>query len=117
MRAVAIQAVVALLVAAAFLALGTRQALAAAVGGGAMVAGNALAATLALGGGIQSAGAGFARLLIGVAGKWVLVLVVVTMALEAWRLPPLPVLAGLAVGVLAYLLALNSHSAATGRQG
>ena len=111
MRAVAIQAVAALLVALAFLALGARQGLAAAVGGGAMLAGNALAATVALGGGIQPARTAFARLLLGTLLKWLLVMVVVVVALEAWRLPPLPALAGLAAGILAYLLALNLRSA------
>jgi F0F1-type ATP synthase assembly protein I len=111
MRAVAIQAAVAMLVAAAFLALGMRQALAAAVGGAAMLAGNGLAAAVALGGGIQPARAAFARLLLGTLVKWVVVLAVVAVAWEAWRLPPLPTLAGLVAGVLAYLLALNLRSA------
>jgi F0F1-type ATP synthase assembly protein I len=111
MRAVAIQAAVATLVALAFLALGTRQALGAAVGGIAMLAGNGLAAAVALGGGIQPAGAAFARLLLGTLLKWLVVLVVVVVALQAWRLPPLPILAGLAAGVLANLLALNLRSA------
>jgi hypothetical protein len=107
MRAVSIQALVAALVAAAFLVQGPRAALAAAVAGGAMVAGNALAAMTALGGGIQPARLAFLRLLLGVLGKWVVVLAVFAVALGAWRLPPLPMLAGLAAGVLAYLLALN----------
>jgi F0F1-type ATP synthase assembly protein I len=107
MRAVSIQALVAVLVAAAFLVQSPRSALAAAVAGGAMVAGNALAAVTALGGGIQPAGAAFLRLLLGVLGKWVVVLTIFAVALEVWRLPPLPMLAGLAAGVLAYLLALN----------
>jgi hypothetical protein len=111
MRAVAIQAAVATLVALAFLALGTRQALGAAVGGIAMLAGNGLAAAVALGGGIQPAGAAFARLLLGTLLKWLVVLVVVVVALQAWRLPSLPTLAGLAAGVLANLLALNLRSA------
>lgn len=111
MRAVAIQAAVAGLVALAFLALGTQQALAAAAGGIAMLAGNGLAAAVALGGGIQPAGAAFARLLLGTLLKWLAVLVVVVVALQAWRLPPLATLAGLVAGVLANLLALNLRSA------
>jgi F0F1-type ATP synthase assembly protein I len=111
MRAVAVQAAVATLVALAFLALGTRQALWAAAGGSAMLAGNGLAAAVALGGGIQPAGAAFARLLLGTLLKWLAVLVVVVVALQAWRLPPLPTLAGLVAGVLANLLALNLRSA------
>jgi F0F1-type ATP synthase assembly protein I len=108
LRAVSIQAFVAALVALAFLVQGPRSALAAAVAGMAMVAGNALAAVTALGGGIQPARVAFARLLLGVLGKWMVVLAIFAVALEAWRLPPLPMLAGLAAGVLAYLLALNT---------
>jgi F0F1-type ATP synthase assembly protein I len=108
MRAVAIQAVAALLVAlAALVAAGPRQGLAAALGGIAMLAGNALAAAVALGGGIQPAGAAFARLLLGALGKWVVALVVIAVALGPLRLPPLPLLAGVAAGTIAYLLALN----------
>ena len=107
MRAVALQAVVSLLVAAAFLVSGPREALAAAAGGIAMLAGNALAASVALGGGIQRAGAAYARLLLATMGKWLVAIVVVVVALETFRLPPLPLLAGLASGLFAFLLALN----------
>ena len=107
MRAVALQAAATLLVAVAFLASGPRQALAAAAGGFALLAGNALAASVALGGGVQPAPAAFARLLLGVMGKWLVAIVVVAVALGPFRLPPLPLLAGLAGGLLAYLLALN----------
>lgn len=106
-RALAIQAIVATLVALAFLVQGPRQAWAAAVGGGAMLIGNALAASLALGGGIQPARAAFARLLLGTLGKWVLVMGVLTIAFGMWRLPPFPTLVGTVAGLLAYLLGLN----------
>lgn len=106
-RAVAVQAAVALFVAAGFLVVGPRQALAAAAGGIAMLLANALALVVALGGGIQPAGAAFARLLLGTLGKWLVAIVVVALALGVFRLPPLPLLAGLAGGLLAYLLALN----------
>lgn len=111
LRAIAIQAVAAALVALAFLLAGPRPALAATAGGVAMLAGNALAAAVALGGGIRPARAAFARLLLGVLGKWVLVLVLVAVALQVWRLPPLPLLAGVVVGLLVYLPALNLRSA------
>ena len=101
------QAAATLLVAVAFLASGHRQALAAAAGGFALLAGNALAATVALGGGAQPARAAFARLLLGTVGKWLVAIMVVAVALGVFRLPPLPLLAGLAGGLLAYLLALN----------
>lgn len=106
-HAIAVQAAVVGVVAAAFLFSGTRQALSAAVGGMALVAGHLLVAALALGGGIVPARAAFARLLLGLLGKWLLVVVAVAIALEAWRLPPLPMLAGLVAGLLAYHVAMQ----------
>ncbi|MBA2237095.1 MAG: hypothetical protein H0W24_00105 [Lysobacter sp.] len=106
-RALALQAVVAALVALAFAVQGSQQALSAAMGGGAMLSGNALAAAVALGGGIQSARAAFARLLLGTLGKWVVVMAVLAVGFGAWRLPPLPALVGVIAGLLAYLVGLN----------
>ena len=106
-RALAVQALAALLVALAFLLQGPSQALAAAVGGGAMLIGNALAAGTALGGGIQPARAAFARLVLGTLAKWAVVMGVLVFAFGVWRLPPLPTLVGVMAGVLAYLLGLN----------
>ncbi len=114
-RAVAVEIAVGGLVALGFLALDGRHALAAAIGGAAMAAGNALSIALALGGGIQPASAAFARLLLGVMGKWMVVLATFALALAAWRLPPLPLLAGIATGMLGYLLALNRIGARAGR--
>ena len=108
LRAVAIQAIVALLVAAGMLlSAGLEQGLAAAAGGIAMLAGNALAAMVALGGGIQPASAAFARLMLGTLGKWVVVMAVLAVALGVFGLPALSTLVGLAAGMLAYLLALH----------
>ena len=103
------------LVALGFLALDGRHALAAAIGGAAMAAGNALSIALAFGGGIRRAPVAFGRLLLGVMGKWMVVLAVFALALAAWRLPPLPLLAGLAAGTLGYLLALNRTGARASR--
>lgn len=112
LRAVAIQAAAALLVAGAvWLLAGPMAGLAAVAGGLAMLAGNALAAVVALGGGIQSAGAAFARLMLGTLGKWVVVIAVLAVALGPLRLPALPAVGGMAAGMLAYLLALNLDSA------
>ena len=71
-----------------------------------MAAGNALAARLSLAG-IVPAGVALGRLLLGTMSKWLVAIVVLVMALAVWRLPPLPLLVGLAAGLLAYLLALN----------
>lgn len=106
LRAAAVQATVALLVALAFLAQGPAQALAAGIGGGALALGNALAAGVSLGG-IVPARIAFARLLLGTLLKWSVAIGIFAIALGAWRLPPLPMVVGLAVGLLAYLLALN----------
>jgi F0F1-type ATP synthase assembly protein I len=108
LRAVAVQAIVALLVAVGILlSAGLEAGLAAAAGGIAMLAGNALAAVVALGGGIQPASAAFARLMLGTLGKWVVVVAVLAVALGVLGLPALPILVGLAAGMLAYLLALH----------
>ena len=75
-RAVAVEVAASGLVALGFLALDGRHALAAAIGGAAMAAGNALSIALAFGGGIQRAPVAFGRLLLGVMGKWMVVLAV-----------------------------------------
>ena len=106
LRAVAVQGGVVALLAAAFLARDVREALAVGVGGLALVLGNALAAVVALGG-IVRARVAFGRLLLAAMGKWLVAIVVLATALATWRLPPLPMLAGLVAGLLAYLLALN----------
>ena len=105
-RAVVVQAVVVALLALAFLAKGPAHALAALVGGLAMAAGNALVARMALGG-VVPARTAFAALLIGTAAKWLVAILVFAVGIGVWRLPPVPMLYGLAAGLLAYLLALN----------
>jgi F0F1-type ATP synthase assembly protein I len=106
LRAVAVQGVVVALLAAAFLARDVREALAVGVGGLALVLGNALSAIVALGG-IVPAPVAFGRLLLAAMGKWLVAIVVLATGLAIWRLPPLPMLAGLVAGLLAYLLSLN----------
>ncbi|MDQ2702403.1 MAG: hypothetical protein M3Y70_06210 [Pseudomonadota bacterium] len=111
LRAVAIQAIVALLVAVGLLlSAGRIHGLAAAAGGIAMLAGNALAAAVALGGGIQPARAAFARLMLATLGKWVVVMAVLAVAWGVFRLPAPSTLVGLAAGMLAYLLVLHGMS-------
>lgn len=105
-RAIAAQLAATALVALAFGLQGPAHALAAAWGGGVMAVGNVLAVRVALGG-IVPAGAAFGSLLLGTLSKWTVVLAGCAVGFGVWRLPPLPMLAGLAVGLLAYLLALN----------
>ncbi len=116
LRAVAVQAAAVSVVALAFLVKGADWALAAALGGGSLATGNALAAWLALDG-IVPARVAFARLVLGVLAKWCVVVVAFAVALEVWRLPPLPMLAALAAGMLAWLLALYGMSGRKGASG
>lgn len=104
--AIAVEAAASGLVALAFLLQGSRHALAALVGGFALVAGHLVAARLALGGGIVPARVAFVRLLLGVTGKWLLIVVVLVIASKAWHLPPLPMLVGLLAGLVAWFVTL-----------
>ena len=104
-RATAWQAVATVLVALAFLAKGLPSVLAALVGGGAVTLAAWLSALVALGGGVSPAGTAFARLLMGMALKWLLVLVAIVIALGLFRLPGLPLMAGVIAATLALVLA------------
>jgi F0F1-type ATP synthase assembly protein I len=107
LRAVAMQAAVALLVALAFLAGdGMRAAVAAATGGLALALGNAVAAMLSLRGALPARFA-VAALLAGTTAKWLVVFVALGIALKAWQLPPLPMLVGLVAGLMAWLAGLR----------
>lgn len=100
-RAIVWQAIATALAALAFLPLGVREALAAAVGGGAVVAAALVSMLIALGGGIRPAGVAMARLLVGMAAKWATVAIVLVIGLAVWRLPPLPLLVGVLVATVA----------------
>lgn len=104
-RAIAWQAAATVLVALAFLVKGTSWSLAALAGGGALTLGNLASTAVALGGGVGPAGAAFARLLMGMAVKWLLVLIVIAVALAVFRLPGLPLMAGVVAATLALVLA------------
>ena len=98
LRAVAMQAVVALLVALAFLA-----------GDGmlAWIGDESTVPTLLSLRGAVPARFAFAALLAGTTAKWLVVLVALGIALKAWQLPPLPMLAGLVAGLMAWLAGLR----------
>jgi F0F1-type ATP synthase assembly protein I len=107
LRATAVQAVGAGLVALAFLAGdGARGAAAAALGGLALALGNGFATLLSLRGALPARFA-FATLLAGTSAKWLVVFVALGIALRVWQLPPLPMLAGLAIGLMAWLAGLR----------
>ena len=80
---------------------------AALLGGVSVVSGSALAANVALGGGVVTARSAFLRLVLGTGIKWLVVITIFALALGVGRLPPLPLLAGLAVALIAHPLVLN----------
>ena len=80
---------------------GPRAALAAGLGALAIVLGSLLLARALVGGAIQSATGALGRLLLGMIGKWVLVAAVFVLAIGIWKLPVLPLIAGLAAAVVA----------------
>ena len=104
-RAIAWQAVATVLVALGFLTKGLPWLLAALAGGGSVTLAAWLAAVVALGGGVSPAGVAFARLLVGMALKWLLVLIAVVIALGVFHLPGLPLMAGVVAATLALVLA------------
>ena len=106
LRAVACQAVVGVLVSLAFLVEGPQSAASAGIAGGSLALGGASAAVLALGG-VVNARAAFARLMLGMLVKWCVVIAAFVVALGIWRLPPVPMLVGLATGLLVYTWAIN----------
>ena len=107
LRAVAYQLAAVLLVAAVFLLQGWPASIAVLAGGLGLVMGNALAANIALGGGVVPARVAFVRLAVGTGLKWLVVVTIFAIASGVGRLPPLPMLAGLAVALIAYPLVLN----------
>lgn len=90
----------------AFLFMGPKYAIGAAASGLAVVAGGWIAARMALGGGVQAAGSAMMRLIVAVLLKWVLVIAVLVLGFVWLRLPPLALLAGIAVGLMFQVLAL-----------
>ena len=107
LRAVAYQMAAVVLVALVFLIQGLPAMFAALLGGASVVSGSALAANVALGGGVVTARSAFLRLVLGAGLKWAVVILVFAIASGVGRMAPLPLLAGLAVALIAQPLALN----------
>ena len=107
LRAVAYQMAAVVLVALVFLIQGPSALLAVLLGGASVVLGSALAANVALGGGVVTARSAFMRLLLATVLKWAVVILVFALASGVGRVAPLPLLAGLAVGLIAHPLVLN----------
>lgn len=104
-RTAAVQAAATLATALVCLLSGRDAALGALVGGGAMTLGGLVAGWSAFGGGVQGAGMALGRLLLGLAAKWVVVIVGVFLAIGVWHLPAMAVLAGAAVAAAGLLVA------------
>jgi hypothetical protein len=98
---------VVVLVALVFLIQGSSAMFAVLLGGASVVSGSALAANVALGGGVVPARSAFLRLLLATGLKWAVVILVFAMASGVGRMAPLPLLAGLAVALIAHPLVLN----------
>jgi F0F1-type ATP synthase assembly protein I len=107
-RVLVVQTTATLIAALVFLVPGDRGALSAALGaalgGGAVALGGALMAWRSFSGGVIGAGAALARLFGGLALKWLVVLGALYLALAHLELPPVAVLAGLAVALAASLV-------------
>lgn len=106
-RIALLQAVVTVLVAAAFLLAGGKAALGAALGGLAVTLGSALMGWRAFAGGIAGAGTALLRLAVGIALKWATVVLVLYLALAQWALDPLAVLSGVLAALAVNLLAIG----------
>ena len=101
---VAVQAVVAMLVALAFwFAQGKPEALAAAIGGGAVALGSLVLALRSLPGTPKSAGWSLSRMVSGLLLKWFVVLGTLYVAMAKLAMPPLPLVVGLALTAMASL--------------
>lgn len=110
-RASVWQAAAVLVLAVAFgLTAGPAHALGAVVGGTAMLLGSALAAWFMVGGGVNPAGVVLGRWFLGMVAKWLLVLVALWLGLAVWRVPALPLLAGLVVALLAHVIASSRRA-------
>ena len=100
-RTVLVQSAVALAVATGFSLAGTREFLAASLGGGAVALGSLVLAWRSMFGPALQAGAVLTRMVSGLLLKWFVVFAALYLGLARWDLPPLPLLAGLAATLAA----------------
>lgn len=107
LRVVAYQVIATLATAAICLMLGWPAALAVLAGGGTMALGSLLAGWAAFAGGAAGAGSALAHLLLGTVAKWLVVGVGLYLAMAAWRLPAVPVLAGAAMAAATYVVSMR----------
>lgn len=105
LRTVAVQVAAVALLAACFLPIGSRAAVAVLLGGFAIVLSSWAAARVAFTRRAQSAEAALLRLVAGMLLKWFVVIAVLLLGILSLKLAPLYVLVGLVVGLLAQFLA------------
>lgn len=105
-RATVYQAVAVCAAALASLAFGLESAFAVVVGGGAVTAGTALSAAWSLRGDVVPSGVALSRMIGGLVLKSCLIFILFTVGLLLWRLPALPLLAGVLVALAAQFAAL-----------
>lgn len=91
---------------AAYLIAGPEAALGALAGAAAVVAGGWLYSMMMLGGGSAPATGVLARLMIGMLGKWAVLVLVLVLAVGVAKLPPVAVLAGVIAALAAQMIAL-----------
>ena len=96
------------LVALGFLFQNAQAALAALVSGVAVALGSLLLAWRSVMGPAYSAGLVMARMISGLILKWFVVIGVLYLSLARWHLPPLPMLIGLVITMVASLFIQNS---------
>lgn len=105
-RTITWQVVAVALLALALLAKGSAWSIAALAGGVAITAGGALYGVLALGGGIAPAASALSRLVLGLLAKWFVVIATLFIAIAVVKLPPLAVIGGAFVALVAQVLAM-----------
>lgn len=105
-RAIVWQAAAVAVAALAFLAKGADWALAVALGGAAIAVGGWLSSVIALGGGVNPSMVALARLMAGVVLKWVVVAGALLLGMTLAGLPPLPMVVGVVVALVAQLVAM-----------
>jgi ATP synthase protein I len=106
-RVVAIQVLVAVVAALAWLVAGRREAVAAAFGGGLVAVATAVFAWRYFAGGVGGGAQVAGRFVVATALKWLLLVGGLYLALARLELPPLPLLSAFGAGLLAHLSALR----------
>lgn len=106
-RIVIVQVIVVLAVAAAMLAKGIPAAIGTLAGGLVVALATAISAGLALRQRVSDPHGALGRLALGLALRWTVTFYGLYIALVHWKLPPLPVIAGLAAALTIHLFGLR----------